>query len=824
MRNILLLIFAVLTGFNSSAQRYVLSGQVTGHNNMPVPFALVYIKNTSYGSTANENGDYLFKLPPGIYDIVYRVVGCIEKIDKVTITNHDEQRNVQLDDASFQLNAGKSKADDKNDSANDIMRQVVSKRKIYLNEANSYSCVIYIKGVNKITSVPKSLADRGMAALLGLDTNGKGVSYQSESLSSYSFKHTGKIKEISIASTTVGMNPPFGYNKASDLQVNFYKNLFFIDGLSSHRFVSPAGAYAFKYYKFKLLGTISADGKKIDKIQLLSKAGKPLSFSGTIYIVEEDWRIYSVDVMLTKKFNNLNFIDTLRIKQQYIPVGRVWEPLSFQYSYSGNVNGLKFNGYYLGIINNYKIDTAFHQGYFNGEILHVDTNTNKRSSSFWADVRPMPLIPAEARNYKGKDDIVILRESKTYLDSIQHKENKFDLFSFIAEGYLATYKNQRDTLHLNPFYQTLYYNTVEGWGIYLKGTYTTTWKDNRSLSISPVLRYGFSDKLFSANLHSAYTYSPEHAGKFFLDFGSDVLDLNSLGTYPLYFNTLLTLFIGQNDVKYYRSVFGKFGNQLELTNGILWAADLSYTQRTQLYNTSFDNIFTIGNKGYTSNNPLMPKAPENDNSVLFLQNQALIFNTSLRFTFDQQYITRPAGKVYLPSLYPVITLNYRKGINAVFGSGVNYDFVSLQFSQNYIPAGLFGHSAFMVKAGGFLNRRTVYFMDYNQFFGNEAVISDPTDVGSFHFLPFYTFSTEDPFIEAHFQHNFAGSFFDNFSFLRKLKLEEIVGANYLAEKNNPNYSEFYVGIKRLIFGVDYGVSYQGNKRYLQGFRIFYGLK
>ncbi len=221
MRNILLLIFAVLTGFNSSAQQYVLSGQVTDYKNMPVPFALVYIKNTSYGSTANENGDYLFKLTPGIYAVVYRVAGSKRKISKVIIANHDEQRNVQLDDAPFQLKAIKSGTDDKNDPANDIMRQVLNKRKFYLNEANSYSCVIYIKGVNKITSVPKSLADRGMAALLGLDTNGKGVSYQSESLSSYSFKQPGKVKETSTASTTAGIDPPFGYNKASDLQVNF---------------------------------------------------------------------------------------------------------------------------------------------------------------------------------------------------------------------------------------------------------------------------------------------------------------------------------------------------------------------------------------------------------------------------------------------------------------------------------------------------------------------------------------------------------------------------------------------------------------------------
>ncbi len=60
--------------------------------------------------------------------------------------------------------------------------------------------------------------------------------------------------------------------------------------------------------------------------------------------------------------------------------------------------------------------------------------------------------------------------------------------------------------------------------------------------------------------------------------------------------------------------------------------------------------------------------------------------------------------------------------------------------------------------------------------------------------------------------------------MRDLKLDEIIGANYLTEKANPNYTEFYVGVQRLIFRVDYGVSYEGNKKYLQGIRIFYGIR
>jgi hypothetical protein len=115
-------------------------------------------------------------------------------------------------------------------------------------------------------------------------------------------------------------------------------------------------------------------------------------------------------------------------------------------------------------------------------------------------------------------------------------------------------------------------------------------------------------------------------------------------------------------------------------------------------------------------------------------------------------------------------------------------------------------------------------MDYNHFLGNQGLTFDPTYVGSFHFLPFYTYSTNGAFLEAHFQHNFAGSIFNHIPILRKLKLEEVIGANFLTTKSNTNYREFYVGVQRLIFRVDYGISYAGNQKYIQGFRIFYGIR
>lgn len=822
MKKLVLVSFLLILVSQSFAQQYVITGKVTDSLGLPISFGSVYIKNSTYGTTTNDGGEYEFKLRPGAYNIVYLSVGYRSVEKTIAITGANVQQDIQMQAEPFTLKP--LATDEKNDPAMGIMRQVVDKRKFYLTQVNSYSSATYIKGVKNVTSLPTTLLAKGLTKVLQVNTKGKGIVYQSESLSSYSFEQRDEIKEVFIASKTAGSDPPFGYNKASDLQVNFYNDLFMVDGLNNHGFVSPAGAYAFKYYKFKLLGRINEGGKVIDKIEVAPKHGKALSFHGNIYILEDGYRIYAVDLLLTNAFNNLNYVDTLRVTQQYIPVkDNIWEPLSFQYKYSGSVQGYKFNGYYLGINSNYKIDPAFASGYFNGEILHVDTQANVKSKAYWDAVRPVPLSNAENAYYKRSDSITAINQTKPKADSIQHHNNRLRVFPYLVHGYLATYRKNTDSVFVYPLLQTVYYNTVDGYGIYLKGSFSRTYSDNRAFSLTPLVRYSIADKLFSANLHSVYSYDPNHAGKFFLDFGSDELDLNNVGTRSLYFNTLSTLLSEQNFVKYYRSVFGNFGYQRELANGLLWTADVSYADRTQLYNNSYNHIFTYSDKHYTSNNPLHTY-PAGDRSVLFPQNQALTFNTSFRFTFDQQFITRPTGITYLPSLYPVLTLNYRKGISGVLSSDVNYDFLSLDVLENHLPLGLFGHSSFELKGGAFVNRASVYYMDYNHFLGNQGTTSDPTYFGSFHFLPFYTFSTDDPFIEAHFQHNFSGAILDNFPGLRRLKLEEIVGANYLSEKGNPNYYEFYAGIKRLIFGIDYGVAYQGNKKYLQGFRIFYGLK
>ena len=813
----ILLLLASTTGF---AQTYLLTGRISDTQNKPIGFVSIYIRNTTYGTTANENGRYQFKLTPGTYDVIYRYVGFIEQIEKITITDHNVDNSVQMRPEVFELKQVNITAR-RRGPVDSIMKKVIAKREFYLKQVKEYSCVVYVKGVQRLIKSPTKVLGFNIARRLELDSNGRGILYQSESLSEFSYSQPDKVKEVMIASKLAGQSTAFSYNRASDLNVNFYQDQMNINGLSARAFVSPIASNAMSYYRYRLAGVSIENNRRIDKIEVIPRRVHDQVFRGFIYIQEGEWRIYSVDLVLTRAAG-INLVDSMSINQQYVPVrDSVWLPASVQYTYGGDVLGFKFKGYYAAVYNNYNIAPNFKPDYFNGEVMRIDTTANHKDPEYWARTRPVPLTALETRDYRKKDSIEVIESARPFQDSVQHARNTFSPIGYAISGYGYTNRYSGRAIYVPPIYQTIFYNTVEGVGVNLKAYYTQFYNSGKSFTITPAIRYGFSDKMFEGNVHLTYNFDPKHKGYWFGTFGSDVLDLNNAGTRSNVFNTLSTLLSGENYVKYYKSEFGLVGYQREFSNAFLLNTSVSYANRIQLYNTSGLYILA-GSTPFTTNNPLQPNPPDKVNS-LFPENQALTFKASLTYTFDQRYTTRPDGRYFEPSKYPQIRLNYRKGINA-FGSDVNYDFASLDVFDTHLTTGLWGYSAFKFSAGNFFNNKSTYFVDYQHFFGNQGTTFDPT-IGSFHFLPFYTYSTNAAFIEGHYEHNFTGVLLNRVSFMRKLKLEEVIGANYLSgNAGRKNYSEFYVGLQRFIFRIDYGVSYEGSHKLVNGFRIFYGIK
>src|SRR5581483_11808680 len=142
-----LLFVLILFCFGASAQQFTISGKVSGQDGKPVPFATIYVKGTTKGTSANLEGEYSLKLKPGQYEVLYKSIGYKQESKKVDLQN-DVVVNVVLNAGVYELNAVTINAKGE-DPAYAIIRKAIRKRKAHLGEVKAYTCEVYIKGMQK---------------------------------------------------------------------------------------------------------------------------------------------------------------------------------------------------------------------------------------------------------------------------------------------------------------------------------------------------------------------------------------------------------------------------------------------------------------------------------------------------------------------------------------------------------------------------------------------------------------------------------------------------------------------------------------------------
>jgi len=428
------LLISVLLTIPAIAQQYQINGKITDNAGEIIPFASIYVKNTSKGVSANADGMYKLTLDKGTYTLVYKAIG-FKTAEKTVELTENKIINESLATESYTLNNVIIRPNAE-DPAFAIIRQAIKNRKKHLNEVDEYTSFVYIKGLQKLVGAPKKFFGRDIQKTLDLDTNRKGIIYLSESQSNFSFKRPNQIKEEMVSSKVSGRNNAFSFNQASDLLINFYENLLLEGtGLGSRSFVSPIADNAMFYYKYKLLGTTEENGVTINKIEVLPRRTNDPVFRGIIYIADESWRIMGTDLYLTEQ-TGINFVDTLSIGQQFIKINEVYMPSSTKFQFNGKVLGFKFEGYFIGVFNNYNIKPNFPKNYFTSEILKVTKSVNKKDSLYWMNNRPIPLTDEERFDYKRKDSIALRKESKHYLDSLEKENNKFTVGKLILSACL----------------------------------------------------------------------------------------------------------------------------------------------------------------------------------------------------------------------------------------------------------------------------------------------------------------------------------------------------------------------------------------------------
>ncbi|WP_183563900.1 DUF5686 and carboxypeptidase regulatory-like domain-containing protein [Mucilaginibacter sp. SP1R1] len=812
MKYLLLPLLIFTLQFSAFSQQLSISGKITDENNKPIPFASVYIKNTTKGVSANSEGVYLLQLNTGNYELQFKAVGYSQQSQQIKLTAN-QVIDISLKTETYQLKTVAIHAGGE-DPAYAIIRKAIKKRKTYLNEVNAYTCDIYIKGLQKLLAAPKKFIGFDVQKATneaGLDSNRTGIVYLSESESKYSFIRPNKVHEVQVSSKVSGHNRAFSFNRASDMAVNFYDNFETWDGLSNRPLVSPIADNALFYYNYKWMGISVENGETINKIKVTPKRSHDPCFEGYIYILEDSWRLSALQLYITKKAN-INFVDTLKVNQQFYPVNsKVWMPATIKFEFTGGLLGFRVGGYFISVYKNYDLNPNFEKTNF-AEVLRINKGTGK-DSVYWNQERPIPLTQEEKTDYKNKEKLALKRESKTYLDSLDKANNKVKLGEILLSGVDIRNRYKKESFHYDGLLGSLLYNTVEGFAIDYGASYNKLIDtvNNRYLVLNGKVRYGFSNHLFNGTVGAAI---PLKRLTLSLNAGSDITDLNNRQPVSTIVNSLYSLFERQNYQKLYQKRFAAAALYGRITGGWKASASVEWANRKWLPNASNYSFFSPSNHQFTSNNPLNAA----QDVALFPENQS--FRVSLRTTYDfsDQYETYPSGRVYLPSKYPTIGLSYTKGIKNLFGSDVDYDLLSADISKSNIDMGFYGRTSFFAGVGKFLNANKLFFPDFVHFDGNQLLAYKP-GLNRFLLLDYYNFSTPDKYAEAHLEHNFMGFITNKIPLIRKFKLQEIVDVNYLYTPTLKNYTELGFGLQYLNIRAMYGISYNSGSKVNSAIRL-----
>ena len=805
--NFLTFLFISCCSYFASAQVF---GLVVDKNNEPLPFVNIYIEETLNGTTTNANGEYELLVPTnGKQVVVFKYLGYKTQKKSIDISDGNFELNITMTAEGLNLDEVQVVAND--NPANTIMRKVIARRKELRAKITNYRVNFYSKGLIKIKNAPERLLGQEFGDFGGgLDSTRTGILYLSETISEVA-RSKGKLKEKILASKVSGDDNGFSFNAALDVDFSFYENSVELGS----KLVSPLAENAFAYYNYKLKGTFYDEANRlINQIEVNSKLAGDKTFNGTIYIVEDEWALYAVDLKLTGKQAQIVPVDTFNIKQSfnYSKQYNMWLKVLQRFDFEYSILGFEGAGRFTSAYKDYDLKPNFAKGDFTSEILSFEKNANKKDSLFWEEKRPVPLTTEESVDYKLKDSIQIIRKTQKYLDSVDAKKNKFKLSSLLfGYTYNNTFKEKYYTI-TTPI-QNLLFNTVQGWHSSLAFNYLKLNKEKgNAFRLNTKFNYGLSDKRLRPTATLYYRFNKFSWPILQLKMGNEVRQFNNEEPITPIGNTVTSLFFERNFAKFYDLTFVNLSYSKEIVNGIRTNFNLGFEDRKPLFNTTNFTYIDYDDRTYTSNNPLAPEdfiaAPINDHTIVKLA-------IDVRFRFGQQYLNYPDEKFNVPNeKYPTLYIGYEKGF-ASSSVANHFDQVKLRLNQsiNIATKGTFSYN---FRAGAFLNQGDISFVDYQHFNGNESYITRKNYMESFLLLPYYSLSTNQEYIEGHAEHNFKGFILNRIPLIKKLNAHLIVSGNFLTTTNNKPYSEFGValgnlGIKKFRFlRVGYAQSYFNN--------------
>lgn len=710
-----------------------------------IPFANIFWKNSGIGNTADQNGDFIIKIPKENDSLIISSNGFKDlKIAKETaITQKNfvlEAENIQLDHVDIVLKK-RIRRKRKTDPAYLLHKKIVKQRNQNdLKRQNAYQCNVYNKieiDLNNVDSATKKdiLFKPISFVFEDIDTSTLPKSFvpifMAEAYSNYYFKTKPKQeRDIILAAQNTGLKIPsiaqFTGNTYTDF--NIYKEYI---NLFQKSFVSPLADQAWISYNFYLMDSIQKGDTIFYRLEFFPRRKHDLTFKGFMYVDNKTFGVSKIHLEMAEKAN-VNFLKWLIIDQKYSLRDSIWQ--MDKEKIFMDINPLnKSYGFYVKkktIWTNYVINEAKPDNFYNNaDPIIVADSAYEKGAELLDKYRSEPLTKQEAQTYKTIDSAM----QTGYIKVIKN------LTQMIYTGYYPF-----KYWEYGPYFTSFSWNDIEGKRARIG--FQTTQKLFKKTHLEGYYAYGFGDKKSKFKGKITQFYGLKKQWRFVRFEYMDDYKILSASENAFQEDNIMASITRRIPPKFTHTKRYKATWFHEWFNGI----NNSITIRKEEFKP-IGTLTYVTPSGYSINKIKL-------NSITI----------GGRFAYQEKFLNYGFRRISLNTRKPRIDYSYTRGFS-VKQEGYNFHKAEIKLADRFY-FGFTGYSEIIISAGKIWGDLPYPLLLNHQ--GNDSYYYDKE---AFNLMNPFEF-VSDQHLSLIVHHNFNGMFFNGIPLIKKLHLRSFVFA------------------------------------------------
>ena len=791
-----------------------INGVISDKHGEPLPFASIYIKNTTYGVSSNAFGEYFIELKPGNYTIVYSYIGFKSEEKLIILQDIPQKINIILYENDQNLIEYEVVSNTKN-KALEIIDKVKKVKNDYVRK--SYSSKEYSK--NTIEKRQFKLQRKDTIEVWQLDTS-KTINLKNDVLKfvesygdfysiepnkkNWSFKayqdfaDTKQEQDFVIIQSfedfgNYNITPEYEVEDKyeflitlSEIEFDLFKNNIPIQ-IANKPIVSPLSPGSRTYYKYDYLGFFpQKDSTKIHKIQITPRFKNELLLEGVLFIEDSTFLIKSVELELSGPIQSEFNIENFHIIQNYqqFESQNVIDRKIIDYTIKEEI--FKIIGNAVVINSNFNLSEKKPDYFKKNQVKFFSDSANLISNEQWDGFRAIDLKKNEVDYIQYTDSLRDYYQSEQYALEQDSNYNKISLAKLLWQGIGHKNRYKGYSFYIWPVVSQFNFFGIGGYRHNLGFNYNKNISDKFKISTENNIDYGIVNKDFKGSTKISIISNNEKYKQLTIGIGDDYKPINR-------FPSISTAFSRSN---YVRKQHVQTAYRTELLNGLYGEMKLEYCLQTPIDNLDLESDI------FNSTDSILGLTP-----LGFEPYRKFESRIQLTWLPFQKFYYKKNKKVVLGTKFPTVNLIYRKGVPKIFQSEVNFDYLELGVNDEFTIPHL-GKSKWNIQMGAFVNKKNLRVIEWKYFRGSDrGFFSNP--LSSFQLLGTTLFS-ESSYLRGNYVHSFDGNIFNKLPLIGKLGLQLSGGiATLIIPDQDFAHLESFIGISRQfrVFGglVKFGV-------------------